>query len=148
MKQELNGAMSCCYPLMHDRDDEDKGTYASIDTNGINRELVQLSLARGLAICKDGGEGGLRELYCVHVLDNEIEKISSFIDNLHTVDPNVQSDKVYKRALANRCLLVQIKNLLLSGDQSKCLLNICSRLVHNDEYWGYTSACEWPAEGL
>ena len=135
---------------MHNRDDEDKGTYASIDTNGINRELVQLSLARGLAICKDGGEGGLRESYCVHVLDNEIEKISSFIDNIHTVDangPNV-SDKVYKRALANRSLLVQIKNLLLSGDQSKCLLNICSRLVHNDEYWRYTSACGWPPEGL
>ena len=137
--------MSCCYPF----NDEEIGTpYASIDTNGISRELVQLSLARSFAICKDGGGGGTRESCCVHVLDNEIEKISSFIDNLDTVDANV-ADKIYRRALANRYLLVQIKSLLLSGDQSKCLLNICYRLVcNNDEYWGYTSACEWPVEGL
>lgn len=138
---------------MHNGADEDGGTpYASIDTNGINRELVQLSLARGLAICKDGSGGRTRESCCVHVLDNEIDKISSFIDNLHAMGVNVADkarDKVYKRALANRCLLVQIKNLLLSGDQSKYLLNICARLVRNDdEYWGYASACEWPAGGL
>ena len=134
---------------MHNKNDKDEGTlYPSIDSNGISRELIQLSLARSFAICNGGSGGGARESCCVHVLDNEIEKISSFISCLHSVDVNV-ADKVYKRAMANRCLLVQIKNLLLSGDQSKCLLNICSRLVSNDdEYWGYTSAYEWPVEGL
>ena len=112
--------MICSYPVQYEDGEHNGVVFTLIDTDSIGRELLEMELAIR-------ENDGTRESYCIHVLENKIEKLFSFIEYLRAMDADV-ADEMYMRSVAFPCLLLQIKKSLMSGDQS--------RFRHNGRHWG------------
>ena len=105
--------MICSYPVQYEDGKDNTVNCPLIVTDNIIRDFLEIELA----IRESDGEVRTRESYCIRVLQNKIEKLSSLIEHLRTMDINI-ADEVYRRSAAFPCLLLQITNLL-SGDQAR-----------------------------
>ena len=105
--------MICSYPVQYEDGKDNTVSCPLTVTDNIIRDFLEIELA----IRESDGEVRTRESYCIRVLQNKIEKLSSLIEHLRTMDIDV-ADEVYRRSAAFPCLLLQITNLL-SGDQAR-----------------------------
>ena len=105
--------MICSYPVQYEDGKDNTVSCPLTVTDNIIRDFLEIELA----IRESDGEVRTRESYCIRVLQNKIEKLSSLIEHLRAMDIDV-ADELYRRSAAFPCLLLQIRNLL-SGDQAR-----------------------------
>ena len=128
--------MFCC-DIKHEDDDED--TERQVQLRVLPPQIPQvcpmeilcpvtsLWLSPSLCMIEDGIKRLSDDISCIKYLN----KLGYVTDDVVT--------QVCRRLFAIQRLLLLFKEVLLSGDRLRCLLNICARFIHNDKCWGFAS---------